>query len=272
MKFNLRSGRTATECFATVQDDLACNVQSNFEQVGFEVAETIRNLKVYDFEAEKPTILVSTETDATLKAAEDRVNEIIFKEETKLWVKSQAHYKPGLLRAYNLVMETYMGVALKDRIEAETDYDTSIKGNLIALLKRVRDLTRQTDQNRNPYMAIIETMARMVNLKQQGNEDLIAYYKRFKDQRDIVTEQIGNSFLESFVESTPEYKNLQGDKIKEAELKKEAMNKFYGALLLRNSDRRKYGTLLTLLESQYSMGQDQYPRSLEAAFKVLDFA
>lgn len=76
--------------------------------------------------------------------------------------------------------------------------------------------------------------------------------------------------IDSFVEWSPENKSANGDAIKEAELKKQAVNKFYGALLLWNNNWDKYGMLLKTLVSQYSMDQDQYPWSLVEATLVLE--
>jgi hypothetical protein len=214
--------------------------------------------------------MVLTEVDPVIKAAEEKVYDKILSEEIKQWVQRQVYYKAGMSKAYGLIMKSYMGIALKARVEAEADFESVIKDNVIELLKRIRELTHETDESRYPYMAVIETIARMINLRQQDDEDLITYVRRFKNQRDIVKEQLGNKFLESFVEWTQEYKDLGGDVTRETALKKTAMEKFYGALLIRNSDRVKYGPLLTMLTSQYSMTQDQYPKTLVEATKVLE--
>jgi hypothetical protein len=60
-------------------------------------------------------------------------------------------------------MDKYVGVALKARLEAESDYETAIKGNVIGLLTRIRDLTHETDESR--YPAVIDIFKRMLDLK-----------------------------------------------------------------------------------------------------------
>ncbi|MGL5934311.1 MAG: hypothetical protein ACRCZI_01660 [Cetobacterium sp.] len=50
---------------------------------------------------------------------------------------------------------------------------------------------------------------------------------------------------------------------------KSASARFYSLLLLQNADQNKYGSVLKGLESQYSLGVDQYPKTLVAAIQVL---
>jgi hypothetical protein len=270
MKFNLRGGKTPTESYATVLDHIANHIQSTYEDVGLETAKSLRELQKYDWTKNKPVKMVSQATDATVKAEEDEINEKIVDEEIKQWVQDQKNYKSAMSKAYGLVIKNYVGAALKQRIEAEQDFDTTIKDNVIELLKRIRELTHETDESRYPYLAIIETISRFVNLRQLDDEDLITYVKRFKAQKDIVKEQLGKNFLSDFVEWTQEYKDLAGQTNEQQELKKTALEKFQAELLIRNSDKTKYGTLITTLTSQFSMNKDQYPKTLADATKVLE--
>ena len=47
------------------------------------------------------------------------------------------------------------------------------------------------------------------------------------------------------------------------------MDEFHGFLFMDNSDRSKYGTLLSGLETQHNLGNDQYPKTLVDAHTVL---
>ena len=48
-----------------------------------------------------------------------------------------------------------------------------------------------------------------------------------------------------------------------------AYNKFVAYLYLENSDRLRFGSLILGLQSQFSLGSDQYPKTLEDAVAVL---
>ena len=53
------------------------------------------------------------------------------------------------------------------------------------------------------------------------------------------------------------------------ELKQEAWDAFEGFLFLRNSDQDKYGSFIKGLQTQFSLGKDQYPKSLQKAIDAL---
>jgi hypothetical protein len=50
---------------------------------------------------------------------------------------------------------------------------------------------------------------------------------------------------------------------------KEASESLMAFFYLENSDKSKYGSLITGLLSQYSLGQDQYPKTIVDANNVL---
>jgi hypothetical protein len=52
-------------------------------------------------------------------------------------------------------------------------------------------------------------------------------------------------------------------------MKTEAYSQWMTYLLLRGSDQRKYGSLLTGFVSQFSLGNDQYPKTIMTACDVL---
>ena len=62
-KFNLRGGKSPSDGFATVLDHIAYRVQSTYEDVGHEVATSLRTLKPYDWKKNMPVLETSTATD-----------------------------------------------------------------------------------------------------------------------------------------------------------------------------------------------------------------
>ncbi|TAE12759.1 MAG: hypothetical protein EAZ95_11970 [Bacteroidetes bacterium] len=75
------------------------------------------------------------------------------------------------------------------------------------------------------------SFGKMMNLQQQDDEDLLTYVKRFKVQRDVLKEQIGSKFLDSFTEWSEEYKSVDGDATEQEKLKKEVDKIYYEAWL-----------------------------------------
>ena len=50
---------------------------------------------------------------------------------------------------------------------------------------------------------------------------------------------------------------------------KEAYEAFITYLYLENTDRSKYGSLLSGMHTQFSLGHDQYPQELSNAYNIL---
>jgi len=121
---------------------------------------------------------------------------------------------------------------------------------------------------RYPYASLNDAIMRMLNLKQQDGEYLTDYVKRFKQAHDVLKSHIGTKWLEEFVEHTEEYKN-EKDVQKKVDLKDQSFDHYMAYLLMYNSDQAKYRSLLTGLRSQYSLENDQYPKSVNSATDIL---
>ena len=109
--------------------------------------------------------------------------------------------------------------------------------------------------------------SRLINIK-QSEDSLLDYVKRFKQQRDILVSQLGKRFLDHFVEQLEEYR-LETDTAKQDALKKGAFERWLAYLIMKGADWTKYGSILKNMVTQYSLGNDQYPKTLEVAVDVL---
>jgi hypothetical protein len=101
---------------------------------------------------------------------------------------------------------------------------------------------------------IADAMCNLANLKQKEEKSFINYTGRFKSPKDIQETELGGPIrLTKFIETMKDNKTPE---MSERQTYEHLMTYFY----LRNADRFKYGTLFTGLSSQYSFGQDQFPR------------
>ena len=81
---------------------------------------------------------------------------------------------------------------------------------------------------------------------------------------------MGTKWLEQFLEHTEEYQK-ETDTKQQSELKDQSIERYMAFVLLRKSDQAKYRSLLNGLISQYSMENDQYPKSITAAIDMLAY-
>ena len=80
-----------------------------------------------------------------------------------------------------------------------------------------------------PFASLTEAMSRMLNIKQQEQEGLLDYVKRFKQNRDITKSHVGSDVLDKFIENMPEFRN-ETDTTKKDEMKKEAFERWMAYL------------------------------------------
>jgi len=79
---------------------------------------------------------------------------------------------------------------------------------------------------------------------------------------------MGTKILDQFVEYTDAYREATSEEAKE-EARIQIYDQWVAYLFLKGSDQSKYGTVIKGLMSQYSLGNDQYPKTLTQATDVL---
>ncbi|MGC8533003.1 MAG: hypothetical protein ACP5M1_13295, partial [Acidiphilium sp.] len=103
-------------------------------------------------------------------------------------------------------------------------------------------------------------------LKQGHDEGLLDYIKGFKHARDVAVSHMGTDLLDQLAEYQEEFKCLTTDSDKK-KFKDELFEAWMAYLVIRGSD--KYGSLTANFVQQYSLGNDQYPQTIEMATDVL---
>jgi hypothetical protein len=174
-----------------------------------------------------------------------------------------------LTKAYALIFSTYCNKTMQNRVEEHPEFETTIRDDPIELLNKIKVL-RMHDPIRakSPFASLTEAISRMLNLKQSDNKGLLDYIKRFKESRDIMKSQVGTDILDKFVENTLEYRDESNTTMKK-EMKDGAFNRWMAYLLIRNIDQAKYGSLPNGLVSQFSMQNNQYPKTCTTATDIL---
>ena len=79
---------------------------------------------------------------------------------------------------------------------------------------------------------------------------------------------MGKNFLDFFIENMSEYVN-ETDITKQQAMKDEALDKWLSYVIIQESDHAKYGTLVKHFQSQFSLGNNQYPKDLTALIDAL---
>ena len=104
-----------------------------------------------------------------------------------------------LNKAHALIFTSYCTKTMQFRIEEHPKFSTRIKSDPIDLLEVIKTLMPDSVWTQWPLVSMTNALARVVNLKQIEKENILDDVKRFKQLRDVATNQLGRGFLHKFV-------------------------------------------------------------------------
>ena len=160
--------------------------------------------------------------------------------------------------------------ALQAKLQARVDFDTNIKNDPIALLKAIEGHSVSYQERQYPYRVIQDALKNFVHIRQKEDEDLIDFTTRFKSARDIYTTQAGCYLqFETLIKERVAAATSGSDKEKRDKATKEVFAEYCAFLYIEAVDRSKYGTLVEGLNTQYSLNNDQCPKTILDATNIL---
>ena len=174
----------------------------------------------------------------------------------------------NLIRAYALIFSTYCTKVMQSRVEQHADFENEIMDDPIKLLEVIKVLLHDTVKSKYPYTSVTNSLRNFIMIKQNDHEQLLDYAKRFRQARDLLKSQMGTEILDKFVTTTSEYEGETTQEKKE-EIQDEAFHRWSAYVLIKNSDQAKYGSLLNGMATQYAMGHNQFPGSMQKAVDIM---
>jgi hypothetical protein len=196
--------KTSVATYATTRDAVIQHIQKTYRG-GIDIGQSLEDMKVVDLTLEEPTRMLSEKTDAAEKLVDQAGLDIKYQEELRRHLDRKDALREGLNKAYALIVSNYCTKTMQSRIEEHPDYNMTLKNNPIAVLEAIKTLMHDPVRAQYPTASMTDALGRLVNIKQQDHESLLDYVRRFKQQRDIVKSQIGNKFLDEFVDNQPLY-------------------------------------------------------------------
>jgi hypothetical protein len=214
-----------------------------------------------------PTLRASTESDATTAQTENKQFEMEYKAKLTEALYRIRTYDDNLVKSHALIWE-HCNTAMQNRLEQRTDYMTTIYNDPIKLLKAIKEHALNYQETRYEMSIISDAFCALFGTKQREGENLQEYTKRFKTSKEILESHIGAPLiLRKYIESMPSYD--QNDTTLVNGLIESANEQLMAFIYLENADPKKYGPVLTNLNSQKLLGNDQYPKTLIETNNVL---
>jgi hypothetical protein len=246
------------------------HIKKTFDR-GNDISEALRTLVRPDTDTWKPTLKMSVDTDTSVKQREDKQFEMEYKAELDQAMKRRRAFEDNTFKAYALLWER-CNKAMQNKIASRSDYESSVFNDPIVLLQAIKEHSLNYQDTRYEMSIIADAFRSVFNSKQKEAESLQDYTRRFKTSMEILKSHLGGPIiLEKYITTMDGYDASTiaiNDALKD-KLTKKSSECLFAYLYLENSDQGKYGTIIQNLNSQKSLGNDQYPRTIVETNNVL---
>jgi hypothetical protein len=144
---------------------------------------------------------------------------------------------------------------MQNRLEQRTDYKTTIYNDPIELLKAIKEHTLNYQETQYEMSIISDAFRALFGTKQSEGENLQEYTKRFKTSKEILESHLGSPvILNKYIKAMPTYDPNNTTVVNG--LISQTSEQLMVFIYLENADLKKYGSVLTNLNSQKSLGND----------------
>ena len=130
------SARQASD-YVTVTHFLVNHIKQNYDK-GQDIAKALEDLEDIDFDKIEPKMKTSAETDKDKQAIEQRQFEKAYEIEYKAFMERKTHYEDNKPKAEALLW-AQCATVMKAKILARTEYESTIKGDPIKLIKAIKE-------------------------------------------------------------------------------------------------------------------------------------
>jgi len=182
-------------------------------------------------------------------------------------MKRKSIYKDNKIKACAFIWDR-CAKAMQAKVQSRSDFESQVYNNPLKLLNAIREHAMNFQDARYKMSVIPDAFRALFNSKQAEGENLTEYTRKFKAAKDIIVSHLGVPLnLAKYVKTMSKYDANNPDKHKV--LTKQSQEQFLAFLFLENADQSKYGTLMRNLNSQKSLGNDEYPKTVVDACEVL---
>jgi hypothetical protein len=175
-----------------------------------------------------------------------------YKTELKQYYFKKERYEEHKAKIF-VIVKGQCTLNMKNKVESLQGYH-AIEANydVIKLLNGLnKELMFKTHEVQYGYWTICQTVRRVLTMRQQDNEPLAGYYKRFTSCVDMAESPWGTLMpTEAATNETNE---------------KTSRDKFITCFFFAGVDPKKYGRLKTELNNAYVAGQNNYPKTVESS-------
>ena len=107
----------------------------------------------------------------------------------------------NIRKAYAVIFKELFPSHIQNIIEEHPEYESNTN-NTLKIMNSIARSIHEPIQETYPYMSLTESLARIINSRQQEKEEFLQYMERFKQEKSIVKNFIREDFLDGLVKTT----------------------------------------------------------------------
>ena len=158
----------------------------------------------------------------TPRDEDDEVSPLDIEEwKTKLshYYKKQDKYTEDKAKVFIIIMGQCM-TAVKNKVEANTAYaDIETNYDVVELLRIIKEIAFRSGDKKYNHCSAFYVLKAVLNIRQEKNENPMAYYKRFINAMDVCETQFGPVIPQEIVDKVEDYEIIDEEQQEEAEEK-----------------------------------------------------
>lgn len=190
----------------------------------------------------------------------------------EIWKKQVAQYCVRVEYLESNLKTTYAVIygqcsePMKAKLKSLDHFDERNRAcDCVWILKQIKGITFRFEGQRFAYLSLDDARTSYYAYKQTPDESLAEYLDHFRSRVDVL-EHFGGQLGEDPKFLPASIRRSTTDPKKLAKL---SCDYTLAVSFLKRADRRRFGPLWSSLENQFSLGNDQYPTDLTAAYSVL---
>ena len=169
----------------------------------------------------EPTVRVSTSEDPGTLVQENSAYQSAYATEMKIYSNRKEDLRQNQPFVRSLIITKFVTSEMEDKLRNEADFDTELQ-NPVELIKRIERFMKESRDGSYDVWNHFQQQQKLFTMRQHPDESSINWKKRFDRQGEIVKEQVGDDMFKSFIKTTKQYKDLDGDATKEVEMEEQA--------------------------------------------------
>ena len=221
--------------------------------------------RVYGREMKK-LVLQLTECgplEPTYPSEGDEKAKAIWSKEYDHYLKKQEQYRDQKAKVFTIILGQCTK-PMRNRVEGTTGYgDVEKDTDVVGLLRMVKDVAFDSNDRKYPHLQAARAWKQLSMIRQQDNEDLVDYYKRFWSVVEMVERSYGKIVPVEIASREARY-SADKDTIDARE-----RDRFLAFMFMDGADKTVYGYLMRDLSGDYALGNENYPDTVEDALQVL---